>query len=129
VLPSVCNLNVAVQDTTEGVVFLHRVEPGAADRSYGIHVGRLAGLPSLVVERAEEILHNLEATDAPTDVGPAWARHEGAPVVAQMDLFTASEHPLLDELRASRVEELTPLEALNLLAKWKAKWGHSEDES
>ena len=123
VLPGLRNLNVAAQETGEGVVFLHRVEPGAADRSYGIHVGRLAGLPGSVIDRAEEILHNLENADAPTPSGPTWAQHEGAPAPAQMELFAAPEHPLLAELRRRSVDELTPLEALNVLAEWKAKWG------
>jgi DNA mismatch repair protein MutS len=123
VLPSLRNLNVAAQETGGGVVFLYRVEPGAADRSYGIHVGRLAGLPGIVIDRAEEILRNLETADAPTPSGPTWARHEGAPAAPQLDLFAAQEHPILDELRRRRVDELTPLEALNLLAEWKAKWG------
>ena len=128
VLPSLRNLNVAAQDTAAGVVFLHRVEPGAADRSYGIHVGRLAGLPAAVVDRAEQILHGLEATDAPTEAGPAWAQPEGA-APAQMDLFSGPEHPLLAALRSRNIDELTPLEALNLLAEWKAKWGDAGDQS
>jgi len=127
VLPSLRNLNVAAQETAAGVVFLHRVEPGAADRSYGIHVARLAGMPGRVIDRAEEILHNLEATDAPTPSGPAWARHEGAPAPAQMELFAGPEHPLLAALREQRVDDLTPLAALNLLAAWKAEWGAPED--
>jgi len=127
VLPSLRNLNVAAQETSDGVVFLHRVEPGAADRSYGIHVGRLAGLPGEVVDRAEEILRNLEATDAPTPSGPRWARHEGDPADPQMDLFSVPEHPLVAELRERRVDELTPLEALNLIAAWKVKWGSEPD--
>ncbi len=126
VLASVRNLNVAAQETAEGVVFLHRVEPGAADRSYGIHVGRLAGLPAAVVDRADQILHNLEATDAPSEAGPAWAQQQDGPAPAQMDLFTGPDHPLLVALRAHRLEETTPLEALNLLAEWKAKWGENE---
>jgi DNA mismatch repair protein MutS len=129
VLPSLRNLNVAAQDTADGVVFLHRVEPGAADRSYGIHVGRLAGLPARVVDRAEQILHNLEASDASTEAGPAWALPEGRPAAAQMDLVAGPEHPLLAALRGQGIDGLTPLQALNLLAEWKAKWGEAEDES
>ena len=128
VLPSLRNLNVAAQETGEGVVFLHRVEPGAADRSYGIHVGRLAGLPAEVVDRADEILRNLEATDAPTPSGPTWARHEGGPPDAQTSLFPVLEHPLVAELRERRVDDLTPLAALNLIAAWKAKWGTEPDD-
>jgi DNA mismatch repair protein MutS len=125
VLPSVRNLNVAAQETAAGVVFLHRVEPGAADRSWGIHVGRLAGLPATVVERAEEILRGLEASDAPTPAGPAWAHPEGEPAGGQggqMELFTAEQHPLLAELRATELDDLTPLQALNRLAAWKKRW-------
>jgi DNA mismatch repair protein MutS len=127
VLPGLRNLNVAAQETAEGVVFLHRVEPGPADRSWGIHVGRLAGLPAPVVERAEEILRNLEATDAPTGGGPRWAQQEQAPPAAQMELFRPAEHPVLNELRRLSVEELSPLRALNLLARWKEQIGDEGD--
>ena len=123
VLPSLRNLNVAAQEIGDGVVFLYRVEPGAADRSYGIHVGRLAGLPRGVVERAGEILCNLEATDSLTSSGPTWARSDDEQLDVQMDLHPVLEHPLVAELRERLVDELTPLEALNLVSKWKAKWG------
>ena len=126
VLPSVRNLNVAAQEVGDGVVFLHRVEPGAADRSYGIHVGRLAGLPREVVERAGEILCTLEATDALTPSERTWPGGEGRQFEGQMDLYSVTEHPLVAELREQRVDELTPLEALNLVSKWKAKWGSGE---
>ena len=83
-------------------------------------------MPREVVDRAEEILRNLEATDAPTPSGPRWARHEGDPADPQMDLFSVPEHPMVAELRERRVDELTPLDALNLIAAWKAKWGSDE---
>jgi DNA mismatch repair protein MutS len=127
VLPGLRNLNVAAQETAEGVVFLHRVEPGPADRSWGIHVGRLAGLPAPVIDRAEEILRNLEATDAPTGGGPRWAQQEQAPPATQMALFRPAEHPVLGELRRLSVEELSPLRALNLLARWKEQIGDEGD--
>jgi len=104
-------------------VFLHRVEPGAADRSYGIHVGRLAGLPRGVFERAGEILYSLEATDSLTSSGPTWAQSDGEQLDVQLDLHSVLEHPLVSELRERHVDELTPLEALNLVSKWKAEWG------
>ena len=119
VLPSLRNLNVTAHESADGVVFLHKVEPGPADRSYGIHVGRLAGLPAAVVRRAEVILANLEVNDEPTPTGPRWARHEGEPA-AQMGLFEAPEHPVVAELRDVEVDGLTPLEALNVLAKLRA---------
>tara|TARA_B100001964_G_scaffold241983_1_gene315625 strand:- start:536 stop:2023 length:1488 start_codon:yes stop_codon:yes gene_type:complete len=123
VLPSLRNLNVAAQEIGDGVVFLYRVEPGAADRSYGIYVGRLAGLPRGVVERAGEVLCNLEATDSLTSSGATWARSDDEQLDVQMDLHPVLEHPLVAELRERLVDELTPLEALNLVSKWKAKWG------
>tara|TARA_B100000959_G_scaffold282093_1_gene347731 strand:- start:4617 stop:5366 length:750 start_codon:yes stop_codon:yes gene_type:complete len=122
VLPSLRNLNVAAQEHGDGVVFLHRVEPGAADRSYGIHVGRLAGLPREVVERAGEILCTLETPDALAPSGPTLTRGRGG----QIDPHPVPEHPLVGELRERLVDELTPLEALNLVSKWKAKWGSGE---
>ena len=103
-------------------MFLHRVEPGAADRSYGIHVGRLAGLPREVVERAGEILCTLETPDALAPSGPTLTRGRGG----QIDPPPVPEHPLVGELRERLVDELTPLEALNLVSKWKAKWGSGE---
>jgi DNA mismatch repair protein MutS len=121
VLPSVRNLNVAAHESGDGVVFLHRVEPGPADRSYGIHVARLAGLPSELVVRATEILENLEATDEPTPTGPRWASQPDAKAGAQLALFEPPEHPVVGRLRATSVDSLTPLEALNLLAEWKSE--------
>ncbi|MFQ5742881.1 MAG: DNA mismatch repair protein MutS [Acidobacteriota bacterium] len=119
VLPGVENLNVAAQETGDGVVFLHRVEPGPADRSYGIHVARLAGLPIEAVRRAEEILARLEAGQPPLAGGPAWAPPgSGAQESRQLALFQAPDHPLLRQLREISIAELSPLEALNLLARW-----------
>ncbi len=111
------NLNVAVHESGEGVVFLHRVEPGAADRSYGIHVARLAGLPDAVVRRAEVILADLEGRTLET------VRPRTPAEAPQLSLFVAGPHPLEQRLRALRPETMTPLEALALLAQWKAEFG------
>ncbi|HEX8906462.1 MAG TPA: hypothetical protein VF771_16550, partial [Longimicrobiaceae bacterium] len=92
-------------------VFEHRVEPGGADRSYGVEVARLAGLPESVVTRAREILRELETAAAPA---PELPRHEPE---LQLGLFGPPEHPALDRLRAVDVNRLTPLQALNLLAE------------
>jgi DNA mismatch repair protein MutS len=102
----IANANVAVHEAGDEVVFLHRLRPGGADRSYGIHVARLAGLPDSVVERARTVLRTLEAghrvaTPAPTD---------------QLVLFPAGEDPLLVELRSLDLDGTTPREALLLLA-------------
>ncbi|HVH11336.1 MAG TPA: DNA mismatch repair protein MutS [Gemmatimonadales bacterium] len=111
------NFNVAVREAGDEVVFLHRLEPGGADRSYGIHVGRLAGLPAPVVGRAWEVLRLLEA-------GHHVARQAAPapPDAAQLALFAPGPpHPLLDELHRLNVDRLSPLEALNQLAAWKER--------
>jgi len=111
------NFNVAVREAGDEIVFLHRLEPGGADRSYGIHVGRLAGLPAEVVGRAWQVLQLLEA-------GHHVARQASPPPpdAAQLGLFVpapAPPHPLLQELDDLNVDALSPLEALNRLAAWK----------
>jgi DNA mismatch repair protein MutS len=112
-LPQVANYNVAVAEEGDDVVFLHKIEPGAADRSYGVHVARLAGLPPAVVQRAEEILEDLERSGA---AGPRrlTADPADAVVVRQLTLFSLSD-PILDELKALDISTLTPLEAINKL--------------
>jgi len=110
------NFNVAVREAGDEVVFLHRLEPGGADRSYGIHVGRLAGLPSAVVERAWQVLKLLEAGHQ--------VAHQSAPPAPdaqQLGLFVPGTHPLLAELDRLDVNALSPLEALNRLATWKKR--------
>ncbi len=106
-LPRVVNCNVAVHESGDTVVFLHRLKPGGADRSYGIHVARLAGLPDSVIATARQILARLEAG------------HHVATPADQLGLFTApaaAEHPALAELRALDMDGLTPREALARLA-------------
>ena len=104
----VVNFNVAVHESGDEVIFLHRLRPGGADRSYGIHVGRLAGLPAEVLERAGAVLRSLEAGH----------RVAGAAAPAdQLALFApAPENPVLGELRALDVDGLTPRDALARLA-------------
>jgi len=110
------NFNVAVREAGDEIVFLHRLEPGGADRSYGIHVGRLAGLPAPVVERAWQVLALLEAGHQVAHQTPP-----ARPDAAQLALFShsASPHPLLEELDRLDLNALSPLEALNRLAAWK----------
>ncbi len=103
----VVNCNVAVHESGDDVIFLHRLRPGGADRSYGIHVGRLAGLPAEVVDRAREVLRTLEAGH----------RVAAAPSPAdQLALFAPAENPVVAELKALDVDGLTPREALEKLA-------------
>jgi len=115
-LEHVRNFNVAVREVGDEIVFLHRLEPGGADRSYGIHVGRLAGLPDLVVTRAWQVLKLLEA-------GHHVARQR-PPVpldATQLGLFAPAADPLLLELDGLDVNTLSPLDALNRLAAWKKR--------
>ena len=110
-LPGVVNFSVAVREVEGGIVFLRRLVAGGADRSYGVEVARLAGLPEAVVERAREILRELE-----TAAAPAPSRHSEPPDV-QLGLFGPPEHPVLERLRGVDVNGLTPLQALVLLAE------------
>ncbi len=110
-LPGVRNYNVAVTEADGKVVFLHKIVPGGADKSYGIHVAQLAGLPSPVVQRANEIMAELEKT-----TGRAVKID---PHAAQQAALFPETSPLLDELGALDVNSLSPIEALNKLFEWK----------
>jgi len=116
ILPRVRNFNVAVAEQGGRVVFLRKIVPGGADRSYGIHVAQLAGLPPSVIHRAEEVLSTLEKRGDKEERREAMRK---TVVVRQMSLFAGEENPALDELRRLRVEELTPLEAINKLYELK----------
>lgn len=110
------NWNVAVREEDEGVVFLHKIVPGAADKSYGIHVARLAGVPLAVVERAKVILDTLESDHLDKEGRPTIpARRTSRSSDKQLQLFAPPEHPLLDSLRQIDVNQMTPLEALQTL--------------
>jgi DNA mismatch repair protein MutS len=113
-LPGVRNYNVAVSEVDNKVVFLHRIVPGGADRSYGIHVGQLAGLPRPVILRAGEILKKLEASS-----GKAVKIDPDAP--RQMAFFPET-NPFLEELRTLDVNVLSPIEALNKIFEWKKRF-------
>jgi DNA mismatch repair protein MutS len=115
-LPRVRNFHVAVREWNDEIIFLHKVRPGGTDRSYGIQVARLAGLPGGVIERARAILAELEQTPAPAIA--ATAAGEGGPRAAQLSLFAAGPDPIVERLRALDTAALTPLQALNLLALW-----------
>jgi DNA mismatch repair protein MutS len=109
-LPGVVNYSVAVREVGDEIVFLRRLVEGGADRSYGVEVARLAGLPDGVVERAREILRELEerATSAPAATPPQ---------AEQLALFEPVRHAALERLRGVEIESLTPLQAMNLLAE------------
>ncbi len=115
-LSGVKNYRVSVKEAGSGIVFLRKVEPGAADRSYGIEVAKLAGLPQEVVTRAREVLlqHEFAEQQASAHLSPG-----ATPPAAQLTIFTPLSQPVLDKLRDVDLNRLTPLEALNLLAELK----------
>ncbi|HXF65021.1 MAG TPA: DNA mismatch repair protein MutS, partial [Caldilineaceae bacterium] len=115
-LPHVVNYNVAVDDSGNGedVVFLRRIIPGKADRSYGVHVARMAGLPGAVVHRAEEILQELERSGAAGPRRLFEPEGRAAKSAMQVSLF-ADAHPVVEALRKLDINSLTPLDALNRL--------------
>jgi DNA mismatch repair protein MutS len=118
VLPGVRNYNVAVAEEGENVVFLHRIVPGGADRSYGIHVAQLAGLPRPVIARAQEIMAQLEASSGR-------AVHLNELEAQQIALFPEAS-PLIEELKALDLTGLTPMEALSKLFEWQARFGEKK---
>lgn len=119
-LPGVSNYNVAVSEEGGDVVFLHTIIPGRADKSYGIHVAELAGLPRPVINRAQEILSRLEAENRSHEVEDNLAPRQLA--------FFPETNPLVKELTALNVETLTPLEALNKIFEWQRRFSEDEPE-
>jgi DNA mismatch repair protein MutS len=122
-LEDVRNLNVAVREWEEQLVFLHKIVEGSADKSYGIHVARLAGVPREVNERAKEILAHLEQDHLGSNGRPKTGRRGSTRRAGdfQLTLFEPQEHPLLNQIRALDLHNTTPLKALELLEQWKAE--------
>ncbi len=121
-LPRVKNYNVLVREWGEQVVFLRKIEPGASDRSYGIHVARIAGIPEDVILRAQEILANLEKGEHAGENVPPLARGEHIPASSkgeQLSLFHGASDPHVEELmellRSADVNTMRPLDALGLI--------------
>ncbi|MBI2683014.1 MAG: DNA mismatch repair protein MutS [Acidobacteriales bacterium] len=112
-LEGVKNFHVSVKETPSGIVFLRKVEPGAADRSYGIEVAKLAGLPLEVITRAREVLAEHESAEH--EVTSHLAEGKSAVAAAQLTMFTPLSQKIVDRLRETDPDRLTPLEALNLL--------------
>ncbi len=113
-LPRIQSMNVAVSEEEGHVVFLHKIVPGGADKSYGVHVAQLAGIPKPVIHRAEEILAELERKGDERTRRKAM-REMQTPTVMQMTLFAAEQHPLVEELKKLAIDELTPIEAISKL--------------
>ncbi len=122
-LAKVKNLNVAVREWEDEVIFLHKIVAGAADKSYGIHVARMAGVPREVVERSKEILAQLEdehldaqgRSKIARPVKPEKRSH------IQLTLFGPADHPMLDEIRHLNLPETTPMDALRQLQEWQER--------
>ena len=122
-LSQATNWNVAVHEKDDGITFLHRIVEGSADKSYGIHVARLAGIPRGVVDRASVILESLE-NDHLDEEGhtrvparPTTSKHK------QLSLFVVEEHPVMDEIRKLKIDEMTPLAALEELNRLRESLG------
>jgi DNA mismatch repair protein MutS len=122
-IPGVGNLHVSAREWHDTVVFLRKIEAGGSDRSFGIQVARLAGLPAPVVVRAQEILRNLESTEFDREGRPRLAHAEGAPSegARQLSLFSGQDEAVVEELRRTDPDALTPLQALALLAELKKR--------
>lgn len=119
-LPGVRNYNVAVSESDGQVIFLHQIIPGGADRSYGIHVAQLAGLPKQVIQRANEILQKLETSSGQAHRHSSFASQ-------QMTLFPET-NPLLKQLNELEINQLSPIEALNILFEWRRQFRPPSDE-
>lgn len=114
ILPGVRNYNVAVVESDGKIVFLHKIVPGGSDRSYGIHVAQLAGLPGPLIQRANEIIINLESTTGRTT-------ESDQNKLQQMALFPET-NPILDELNKLDVNAISPIEAITKLYEWKKRF-------
>ncbi len=122
-LEGVANFRVAVKEQGDRIIWLHKVLPGGTDRSYGIHVARMAGVPPEVIERSEQILREFERRGVQASLAPP---SEEAPTIRtrkiQLTLFEGEEHPLIEELRQLDPATLTPVEALMKIDEWRRRW-------
>jgi DNA mismatch repair protein MutS len=116
-LSGVKNFHVSVKENAGGIVFLRKVEPGSGDKSYGIEVAKLAGLPAAVIERAREVL--FEHEEAERRASNHLTQENAEPASLQLTMFTPLSQKIVDRLRDTDVNNLTPLEALNLLSELK----------
>lgn len=114
ILPGVRNYNIAVVESDGKIVFLHKIVPGGSDRSYGIHVAQLAGLPGPLIQRANEIIVNLENTSGRTTSSQPDQQ-------VQMALFPET-NPVIDELKKMDINSISPIEAITKLYEWKKRF-------
>ena len=116
-LPRAINLNVAVKEFGDKIIFLKKIIPGGADKSYGVHVAEMAGLPRAVIQRAKELLQKH------SDTNSSYTPEVNLDIKSQMDLFSAKERALNKELSEIDVNDMTPLDALSKLDELKKKHG------
>ncbi|MHC5139099.1 MAG: MutS-related protein [Planctomycetota bacterium] len=114
-LVNVKNLNVAVREWSGDVVFLHKIISGGTDKSYGVHVAKLAGVPKSILTRSNEILNDLESTFAKEAAGEYLSKNKTTN--DEQMLFVQKHKSVLDKLNGLEVNKLTPIEAINLLAE------------
>ena len=122
--PGIKNYNIAVREWEEEIIFLRKIITGGADKSYGIHVARLAGMPKEVIQRAKVILENLEAETLDINGKPKFAslnKNKKEPEFVQLPLFNPPVNQVIDELKSLEISKITPLEALITLHKLKEK--------
>jgi DNA mismatch repair protein MutS len=121
--PRVKNLNIAVKEWNDEIIFLRKLVEGGTNRSYGIQVARLAGIPGQVIQRAKRILYKIEQGEYNSEGTPVLIKEDvqGAKGPVQLDLFGKAENKLLDELAKTDIATMTPLEALNFLNELKEK--------
>jgi DNA mismatch repair protein MutS len=112
--PGIRNYNVAVTETDGKVLFLHKIIPGGADRSYGIHVAQIAGIPGTIIQRANQILIDLESSSG--------HQYKINPISSQQIALFPETNPLLDEIKSLDINQISPIEALNKLYEWKKKY-------
>jgi DNA mismatch repair protein MutS len=131
ILKRVKNYNVAIKEWGDQIIFLRKIVPGGCDHSYGIQVARLAGLPANVIDRAREVLANLEADELTPSKTPRLARHKRSANNngrTQLDLFRQEKPEIFDELSNLNINDLTPLQALNKLEKLKKMLNDGEKQ-
>ncbi len=117
----IVNCRVAVREWGDEIAFLHRIEQGGTDRSYGLHVARLAGVPKGVIERAKDVLQKLDEQGGKSREALVAARDSQRPGMKQKELFAPPPDPIVEELRALDLDDLTPRQALELLQAWQER--------
>lgn len=119
------NYNFTVREWNEKVIFLYKLQQGGCDKSFGIHVARLAGLPKQVIKRAKEILSNLELDSITSEGKPRFIKDKSdgnkGSRQKQLDFLSPAESKFIEEVNELNIDNLTPIEALNLLNKLKDK--------